>query len=59
MRNLKRLFALIAVFVFGASQLPAAMSNGLEKNSSDKQDNAISVSQNINHLTDDLSQHLC
>lgn len=59
MKNLKRLFALIAVFVFGASQLPAAISNGLEKNNTDKQDNAISVNHSINHLTDDLSQHLC
>lgn len=59
MKNLKRLFALIAVFVFGASQLPATISNGLEKNSNDKQDNTISVSQNINHLTNGLAQHLC
>ena len=59
MKNLKRLFALTVLFVFGSTQLPSAMSSGLEKNKSDKLNDAISVSQNINHLTDGVSQHLC
>ena len=59
MKKLKRLFALIIVFIFGTAQVTSAMSNSFEKSKSDKVDNAISVKPIGNNLTDGLSQHLC
>ena len=59
MKKLKRLFALIIVFIFGTAQVTSAMSNSFEKKGSEKQDNAIYANQNTDNLINGISQHFC